>query len=67
MRTKNCIICKREAVIYTGHVKKGNKKITAGFCITHKKDSETLPMTDGPGCYGEFKNDFGIITEDFAL
>lgn len=49
-----------EATSYTGHVLKGSKMITAGWCNLHKEDSEDINLMTGPGCFGSWKKYFGM-------
>ena len=67
MRTENCIICLAPAVLWTGHVTKGKQKITAGFCRGHKIVDLYITFKDGLGRYGDYKNDYGIISGKTAL
>jgi len=54
--TVNCIVCGKEAFIYTGHVKDNNEDIIAGFC---SNDCYESIKSNNIGCYGEYKEEMG--------
>ena len=61
IQTKNCILCGKEAVMHTGHVKtKEGKDILAGFCKEHavRKFQESIM-----GYMGKWEKSMGIETE----
>lgn len=62
LKTENCILCGKKAVIWQGHVVAkekmalGNyvdKKVIAGFCEDHKGKCSS----DDNGCYGNYNSD----------
>lgn len=68
-RTENCIICMgggkkvTEATRWTGHVLKGKTAILAGFCENHKGTC-CQNFGNKPGCFGNYKPEFKLISED---
>ncbi len=34
-KTKNCVVCFKPAVMFTGHVKRGPESVIAGWCKKH--------------------------------
>ena len=65
-KTQYCIKCKREPDLYTGHVLRGNEKITAGWCnICHDRHVnlfESVQNVDySPGFSGYWIPNMGII------
>lgn len=60
--TKNCIICNRQAEVWTGHVLMGKSKemITAGWCRQHIYKSEDITLMQGAACFGQWKPEHGI-------
>jgi hypothetical protein len=61
MRTVYCICCVREkAHLYSGHVLKEGKKISAGFCRSQchfEMDKKVKPLA---GCFGPWKEEYGL-------
>ena len=60
MMTQNCIVCYQEAKLFTGHVKRGNESITAGWCKNHIHKSNDMSIMINSGFCGEWKTEFGI-------
>lgn len=59
--TKKCIICLKDANIFTGHVlTHDNEKITAGWCKNHIEESENMYLMKGSACFGDWKQEYGI-------
>lgn len=57
--TKNCIVCLKPAVVYTGHLlAKHGKEITAGFCKEHE-DTDCPGYFGRQGCYGIYSKKLG--------
>lgn len=61
LKTKNCIVCGKEAKLWHGHViakermALGNfidKKIAAGFCEQHEEEY----LDNDSGCYGDYNS-----------
>ena len=52
MGTKNCVRCFKLAKFWTGHVFKGKKTITAGWC--------TMRCLNAPGFVGHYSKKMGI-------
>jgi hypothetical protein len=61
LRAIFCIHCiKEKAYLYSGHVLKDGKKVSAGFCRSNcqfELDRKVKPLA---GCFGEWKEDYGI-------
>ncbi len=57
MKTANCIICLEKATSYTGHVLKGDDKVTAGWCDKHAANGRNL-MT---ALVGGYIDAFGLL------
>ncbi len=51
--TKHCIIdkCSNNAILWSGHLIKGNGYVMAGFCETHRY-TDSHPASDRKGCMG---------------
>lgn len=66
MMTQNCIICGKAVKAYTGHVLRGANRemITAGWCKEHLHISEDISMTQEPACFGPWKPEHGLRTEN---
>jgi len=76
--TKNCIVCGKEAEVWSGHVhyKKALKgstdkdMVTAGFCKEHEEIlhkgfvSGREGLEDCEGCFGKWKKQDGLIIEE---
>jgi len=69
LRTENCLVCLKPATEFTGHVLKGTKRVTAGWCKEHSRTpgwpiSMSL-LGVSMGCYGGWHEKYGIqIMED---
>ncbi len=63
MMTKNCIVCGKEAKVWTGHVLKGTEKVAAGWCKPHLQLSEDINLMQGSACFGELKPEHGLRPE----
>lgn len=60
MTTARCLICLKEACTFSGHVLKGRKLVTAGWCLAHSEDPVTLGFAKRQGCYGGWLPEYGI-------
>lgn len=62
MITEKCIICGKEAEVWTGHVLRGARKemITAGWCKQHLNKSEDITLMQGAACFGQWKTEHGV-------
>lgn len=54
-QTKRCVVCLKEATIWSGYILEGEEKITAGWCKKHryyKKPPSPL------SCYGGYHSKY---------
>lgn len=67
-QTKNCIICFKPAVVWTGHVHKGNEEILSGYCHIHRYEKKQYAFIgirkNCIGCDGRFTKNMGIELTD---
>ena len=68
-QTKNCIICLKEAEWFSGHVIRGSRVVTAGWCVEHSdmdldlrspKDKKRYYLANKEGCHGGWLKEYGL-------
>jgi hypothetical protein len=72
MLTQKCIICRKKAEIFTGHLHDNKKKriITSGFCEKHKmsKPNNTAKYCEMRcACFGKWKKVYGLKRDILEL
>jgi len=63
-QTKNCVICYKEAVCWTGHVHHKDGELLAGWCELHRNIYNEFSYIEVRknciGCFGRFIKPMGI-------
>lgn len=63
-RTTQCIVCLDDAVMWSGHVRRKGKSVTAGWCGDSHMVNYRAGLLARTGCHGGWHKKYGMAEDD---